>query len=94
MQLGLIYHPTGHADIALTGFARWYDRVDKPGFLSFGTIVGTIQTHYPEIVNFLHNRATDAAAESFNAKIKAFRRGFRGVKDNAFFLFRLCKLTA
>ena len=94
MQLGLIYHQTKHADLALTKFARWYDQVDRSGFLSFGTIVRTIQSHYLEIVNFFHNRATNAASESFNAKIKAFRRVFRGVKDKAFFLFRVCKLYA
>ncbi|MDR3057374.1 MAG: transposase, partial [Prevotella sp.] len=61
---------------------------------SFGTIVRTIQTHYLDIVNFFHNRSTNAASESFNAKIKAFSSLFRGVKDKAFFLFRLSKLYA
>ncbi|MCR6510084.1 transposase, partial [Bacteroides sp. KH569_7] len=36
---------------------------------------------------------TNAFAESFNAKIKAFRAQFRGVGDMPFFIFRLCKLT-
>lgn len=94
MQLGLIYHQTHHADVALTKFARWYDQVEKSNFLSFSSIVRTIQTHYLEIVNFFHNRSTNAASESFNAKIKAFRRQFRGVKDKAFFLFRLTKIYA
>jgi len=94
MQFGLIYHTTKYADVALTKFARWYDKVDNSGFLAFGTIVRTIQTHYINIVNFFHRRSTNAAAESFNAKIKAFRSVFRGVKDRAFFLFRLCKLFA
>ncbi|GHU81150.1 hypothetical protein FACS1894145_8130 [Bacteroidia bacterium] len=94
MRLGLIYHQAKHADVALTKFAKWYDQVDKSGFLSFGTIVRTIQTHYLDIVNFFHNRSTNAASESFNAKIKSFRRLFRGVKDKAFFLFRLSKLYA
>ncbi|MAC95733.1 MAG: DDE transposase, partial [Flavobacteriales bacterium] len=31
-------------------------------------------------------------AESFNAKIKAFRARFRGVKNVEFFLFRLTKI--
>jgi hypothetical protein len=35
-----------------------------------------------------------AASESFNAKIKNFRAQFRGVKDKAFFLFRLAKIYA
>ncbi len=30
----------------------------------------------------------------FNAKIKSFRSQFRGVKDKAFFLFRLAKIYA
>jgi transposase len=94
LQLGSIYHQTKRADVALTKFAHWYDQVDNSGFLPFGTIVRTIQTHYLEIVNFFHNRSTNAAAESFNAKIKAFRRVFRGVNDKAFFLFRLAKLYA
>jgi hypothetical protein len=36
----------------------------------------------------------NAAAESFNAKIKAFRAELRGVLDIPFFLFRLSKLYA
>ncbi len=37
---------------------------------------------------------TNAAAESFNAKIKAFRSQFRGVRNVTFFLFRLTKIYA
>ncbi|MDR2918197.1 MAG: transposase [Tannerella sp.] len=50
--------------------------------------------HYQNIINFFDKRSTNAASESFNAKIKAFRRVFRGGKDKAFFLFRLSKLYA
>lgn len=81
MQLGLIYHQAKTKDVALTRLARWYDQVDKSGFLSFGTIVRTIQTHYLNIINFFDRRSTNAASESFNAKIKAFRSQFRGVRD-------------
>ncbi|WP_430809556.1 MULTISPECIES: transposase [unclassified Carboxylicivirga] len=44
--------------------------------------------------NYFNGRSTNAAAESFNAKIKDFRRQFRGVKDVNFFLYRLCKIYA
>ncbi|WP_417764995.1 transposase [Sphingobacterium composti] len=44
--------------------------------------------------NYFDNRSTNASAESFNAKIKAFRSQFRGVRDINFFLFRLTKLFA
>ena len=33
MRLGLIYHQCRHKDTALTRLARWYDEVDKSGFL-------------------------------------------------------------
>jgi len=46
------------------------------------------------IVAFFRNRATNAASESFNAKIKQFRAQLRGVKDISFFLFRLSKIYA
>jgi hypothetical protein len=38
------------------------------------------------------NRDTNAAAESFNAKLKDFRAQFRGVLDIKFFLFRVAKI--
>ena len=86
MRLGLIYHQCKFKDIALTRLARWYDEVDKSGFLTFGRVARSIQTHYLNIINFFERRATNAAAESFNAKIKAFRAQFRGVKDRVFFI--------
>ena len=58
---------------------------DKSGFLTFGRVARSIQTHYLDIIIFFERRATNAAAESFNAKIKAFRAQFRGVRDRAFF---------
>ncbi|WP_229127825.1 transposase, partial [Bacteroides stercoris] len=57
-------------------------------------LVSTVQMHYREIINFFDRRSTNAASESFNAKIKEFRTQFRGVKDRAFFLFRLAKIYA
>ena len=89
MRLGLIYHQCKFKDIALTRLARWYDEVDKSGFLTFGRVARSIQTHYLNIINFFERRATNAAAESFNAKIKAFRAQFRGVKDRVFFYIDL-----
>lgn len=94
MRLGLIYHQCRHKDTALTRLARWYDEVDKSGFPTFGRVARSIQIHYLRIINFFEKRSTNAASESFNAKIKNFRSLFRGVKDKAFFLFRLCNIYA
>lgn len=94
LQLGAIYHQTKLKGVAFAKLAQWYDRVDKVQFLSFGTVARTIQSHYETILNFFDNRSTNASAESFNAKIKAFRASFRGVRDVRFFLFRVTKIYA
>lgn len=93
-ELCRIYQHSKIKGIALTKLARWYDKVEKSGFKSFNTVARTIQNHYPTILNFFENRSTNASAESFNAKIKGFRRAFRGVRNMDFFLFRLSKIYA
>ncbi len=69
-------------------------QVTDSGFKSFNTISATFYSHYREILNFFDNRSTNAAAESFNAKLKAFRATLRGVVDIEFFLFRVAKIYA
>ncbi|MGL5937180.1 MAG: transposase, partial [Phocaeicola sp.] len=56
----------------------------------FNIIGNTLYENSEEVLNFFINRATNAFAESFNAKIKAFRASLRGVIDVKFFLFRVC----
>jgi len=80
--------------VALTKLAHWYDKVEKSGFKSFATIMNTIRINYDEIVNYFEKRSTNASAESFNAKIKAFRSQFRGVRNVEYFLFRLTQIYA
>ena len=46
------------------------------------------------LLNFFENRSTNASAESFNAKLKAFRAALRGVSDIKYFLFRVAKIFA
>lgn len=94
MQLGHIYSQTKSKGIAFTKLAQWYDRVEKAEFKSFNTIAKSIREHYATILNYFDNRSTNASAESFNAKIKAFRASFRGVKNVSFFLFRLSNIYA
>jgi len=93
-KLRLIYSKTEDKDIARAKLAVWYNDVEESGFKSFNTIAATIYTHYPSILFFFDNRSTNASAESFNAKLKAFRRTQRGVSDMKFFLFRIAKIFA
>lgn len=93
-SLRMIFSKSSVKDVARTNLARWFNDVTNSGFRSFNTISATVYSHYPEILNFFDNRSTNASAESFNAKIKAFRATQRGVTDIAFFLFRLSKIYA
>lgn len=56
--------------------------------------VNSIHFHYEGILNFFDNRSTNASAESFNAKLNAFRATLRGVRDISFFLYRVAKIYA
>lgn len=94
MDLGDIYRKCTSKEQAFKHLALWYNKVEDAGLPTFRTVARSIQLHYIDILNFFNNRTTNAAAESFNAKIKAFRTQFRGVKDKLFFLYRITKLFA
>ncbi len=94
IDLGDIYRKCTSKEQAFKQLALWYNKVETADIASFRTVARAIQHHYIDILNFFNNRTTNAAAESFNAKIKAFRNQFRGVKDKLFFLYRLSKLYA
>ena len=93
-SLRMIYNKNTHKDVARLALAKWFNKVTDSGFKSFNTISATIYEHYDEILNFFIQRSTNASAESFNAKIKAFRASLRGVTDIKFFLFRLTNIYA
>ena len=80
--------------VAYTKLAHWYREVEESGFKSFNTVANSIYLNYHSILNYFTNRSTNASAESFNAKIKAFRAQLRGVRKTDFFLYRLEKLFA
>lgn len=94
MQLKCIYHTTKDKTVALTRLARWYNAIEQSGFKHFGTVMRSVQAHYKTILNFFDRRSTNASAESFNAKIKAFRSVLRGVNNIPYFLFRLKNIYA
>lgn len=94
MQLTDIFNAKCIKNSARTKLARWFNEVEKLAGNAFQTVIDTFKNHYDTILNFFVNRQTNAGAESFNAKVKAFRSQFRGVADIPFFLFRLTKLCA
>ncbi|MCK9629840.1 MAG: transposase [Bacteroidales bacterium] len=94
IDLGRIYSKTKDRGVALTKLAQWYDKVEKASIKSFAVTAKSIQENYSSILQFFTNRSTNASAESFNAKIKAFRTQFRGVNNIPYFLFRLSKIYA
>lgn len=94
-SLRMIFSKKTFKDAARLSMARWYNKVDEAGLKSFNIIAATFHEHYDDILNFYNNRASNAAAESFNAKIKLFSRAnLHGVADKKFFLFRIAKIYA
>lgn len=93
-NLSWIFNNTKDKTSALIRLAKWDEKVRQASFKSFNTIARTMSIHYQNILNYFDNRSTNASAESFNAKIKAFRAQFRGVRNVNFFLFRLTTIFA
>ena len=94
IKLGDIFKNAKVKEVAFKKLALWYNEVGSAGIESFRTVSRSMQTHYVNILNFFNNRSTNASAESFNAKIKAFRATARGVRDINFFLFRVANIYA
>lgn len=94
VRLGAIYRTCTSKEQAFKKLALWYNDIENAGIEAFKTVSRSVQNHYLSILNFFNNRSTNAAAESFNAKIKAFRATSRGVRDINFFLFRLANIYA
>ena len=84
-SLRMIFSKNTIKDAARLSMAKWYNKVDDSRMKQFNVIAATFYEHYDEILNFYNNRASNAAAESFNAKIKLFRANLHGVVDKKFF---------
>lgn len=93
-KLAAVYNQKTIRQIAYKKLALWYNEVELAEFKSFNVIANTIKNHYNHILNYFENRSTNASAESFNAKIKALRRQFRGVRNVDFYLYRLSMIYA
>lgn len=93
-KLSQIFGRRVSKSMAYKKLALWYNDVEAAQFKSFNVVANTIKNNYQHILNYFNNRSTNASAESFNAKVKALRRQFRGVRDVSTFLFRLSKIYA
>lgn len=94
MALGDIFNRCKDKKVAFTKLGLWHNQLESSGIASFESVARSIAAHHTEILHYFDNRSTNASAESFNAKLKAFRSVFRGVRDTQFFLYRVMKLYA
>ena len=92
LKLVDIFNDRVCAGVARLKLAKWYNEVEAFGNNEFSKTLDTFENHNTTILNYFERRLTNASAESFNAKIKAFRTQFRGVGDIRFFMFRLAAL--
>ncbi len=84
-----IFNDKSIPGVARLNLARWYNKVEEFDNPEFNKVLETFENHNTTIINYFEQRLTNASAESFNAKIKAFRSQFRGVGDIKFFMYRL-----
>ena len=94
IALGDIFNKCKDKKVAFTKLGLWHNQVENAGIASFESVARSIAAHHPEILHYSENRSKNASAESFNAKLKAFRSVLRGVRDTTFFLYRVMKLYA
>ncbi|MDH6356141.1 transposase [Dysgonomonas sp. PH5-45] len=92
IRLTQIFNKQITANSARLLLAKWYNEVEKFGETGLNRVLETFENHNQTIINYFNKRLTNASAESFNAKIKAFRSQFRGVGDIKFFMYRLAML--
>ncbi|MFA5806456.1 MAG: transposase, partial [Melioribacteraceae bacterium] len=75
-------------------FQDWIEKVESTSLKEMKVAVQTIKRHIGGILNYFENGATNAAIESFHAKLKLFRQRIRGVVDKSFFFFRIIQYFA
>lgn len=75
-------------------FEDWIQKVESSALREMKVAAQTIKRHLGGILNYFKHRATNAAIESFHAKLKLFRQRIRGVVDKAFFFFRIIQYFA
>ena len=65
-------------------FQDWIEKVESTSLKEMKVTAQTIKRHLGGILNYFENGATNAAIESFHAKLKLFRQRIRGVVEKTF----------
>jgi transposase len=94
MMFRNIYETSKNIDTANQRLNEWCLKVKETKYNCFITAAQSVITHKESILNFFVSRSTNALAENFNSKIKAFRAVFRGITDLSFFLYRVYLIFA
>jgi len=94
MNFRSIFETAKTQDIARERMTAWMKRVEDTEIQPLISSANTVKNHLGKILNYFPDGSTNAAAESFNAKLKGFRSLVRGVRDPKFFLYRICKFYA
>lgn len=77
---------------AKTKLHEWYHTVAECTIREIKSARDAIKSREENILNYFIDRSTNASAESFNSKLKAFRAQLRGIRDLSFFIYRICKI--
>lgn len=86
------YETKATREQAKEGLHNWYQKVEEEKIEPFLVASESVKAYEETILNYFHNRSTNASAESFNAKLKGFRTLVRGVRDIKFFLYRVSRI--
>ncbi len=72
-------------------FSKWIKKAEQSGIKEMKVAAQSVKANLSGISNYFRNKSTNANIESFNSKLKLFRRNTRGIKDKNFFIFRILK---
>ena len=72
MRLTEVFNKKSTPDQARLNLARWYNEVETFGENEFARVLETFENHNGTIINYFEESLSNASAESFNAKVKAF----------------------
>lgn len=75
-------------------FSEWIEKAKQSEIKEMKVAAQTVKSNLGGISNYFINKSTNANIESFNSKLKLFRRNTRGIKDKNFFIFRILKYFA